>query len=153
MKNFRILLGCLIIYIVYYSFVKCNCEPPTDTFLQFKLVNTSNNDLYSGATALYKLDSLKIFYKNNAGSLQQEQASVFKCPCPDSSISVLFAPNKKTTYYFYYNSSISDSINIEWKRFNGRCCGDPYSYDDIVSVKFKNAFVLPDTKGIYYFVR
>ena len=154
MKRNRIILGCLLISIAYHSCIKCTCEPRTDTPLQFKLVNASNNDLYSGPTGIYKSDSLKIFYKNNTGSLQQENTYVSKCSCADSSIFVsLLTNDKKITYYFYYNSNTFDSVNIEWKRIRARCCGEPFSYDEIISVKFKNAFIIPDNKGIYYFVR
>ncbi len=153
MKTIFIVTISLAFPLFFTSCVKCKCEPRTDDPFEFKLINNIGNNLYSGATAIYKIDSLKIFYKNNSSALIQESTSLTKSTSADSTIFIYFAPDKRSTYYFYYTYNNFDSVNIEWKRVNGKCCGEPFTYDAIQSVKFKNVLSVPNAKGQYIFIR
>jgi hypothetical protein len=144
-------------FILYLTlcFISCN-KPPCEcdftpvNFIQIQLVNQQGQNLLSGPSALYQVDSLKIL--NQPFNLDINNASVEKGVTDSTAVLINFYVYETKNYIYYNSQTPVDSIEINWVRKVGKCCETPMNYELVDAVKFNNTLVNP-VKGTYYFVK
>jgi hypothetical protein len=130
-----------IIFLVTFSlyscskFCKCDPLPPGDN-ISIKFLNAAGQNLFFGPSAIYKIDSLQFLIVRN-GQLINSSSSVSGSGT-DIAVWIDYAPK----FYISYSSAASrDSLELKWRPYTAKCCGEKYTAYEITELKFNNTVI------------
>ena len=128
----------------------CECDFAPRQYIECRLVNRQGQNLVFGPNAIYKFDSIQIL--KNDHDLSINNASVDRLYRDSSFLRFDFYVPESRSFIYFNQQTKTDTLDIEWIKKTGKCCGAPSTYYITGEVKFNNVLIQP-TNGIYYFLK
>lgn len=115
MKKFMIYVACTVT-VAAGSCIKppCKCEPAPMQYVECKFINQQGQNLVSGPTAVYSMDSIQILKNHNSFSVHN--ASVTKSYRDPSNLMLDFYLPEDRSFVYYGSQAKTDTLDISWDK-------------------------------------